>query len=146
MLLSNKVLSWPPSRGGHCAWVNSYHPGAPRTFHQHRCWGSQKSGSKGPSQLKSSPEVTGKQDVGSFRLHHLRARWGEVVRHRKGITGTASQGALGRSLGHDGKTGCPGPNASKKRQGLGEGVCLGDAPRKHGEGVGMGDREGGQGE
>lgn len=119
---------------------------ATRTFHQHRCWEFKRVEGRGPSQLKSSPEVTGKQDVGSFRLRHLRGRWEEVVRHRKRIVDTASQGALGWSLGHDGKTRRPGPNASKSRQGLGEGVCLGDAPRMHGEGVGMGDREGGQGE
>lgn len=101
---------------------------------------------KGPSQLESSPEATGKQDVGSFRLHRLRVGRGEVLRHGDGIVDMASRGALGRSFGHNGKTGCPGPNASKSRQGSGGGVRLGDAPRKHGEGAGMGDREGGQGE
>lgn len=101
---------------------------------------------KGPSQLESSPEATGKQDVGSFRLHRLRVGRGEVLRHGEGIVDMASRGALGRSFGHNGKTGRPGPNASKSRQGSGGGVRLGDAPRKHGEGAGMGDREGGQGE
>lgn len=100
---------------------------------------------KGPSQLESSPEATGKQDVGSFRLHRLRVGRGEVLRHGEGIVDMASRGASGRSFGHNGKTGHPGPNASKSRQGSGGGVRLGDAPRKHGEGAGMGDREGGQG-
>lgn len=92
------------------------------------------------------PPVSRKQDVGSFRLHRLRVGRGEVLRHGEGIVDMASRGALGRSFGHNGKTGRPGPNASKSRQGSGGGVRLGDAPRKHGEGAGMGDREGGQGE
>lgn len=86
MLLRKSYRGLPPE--GSTARANSCHRGAPGSPAHSASTGAGDHGrveGKGPSQLESSPEATGKQDVGSFRLHRLRVGRGEVLRHGEGM-------------------------------------------------------------
>lgn len=121
---------------GHCvAWIPIIQVLlASSLSHQCPCWGGYKGvEGVGPSQQEKSPEVTGKQDVGNILDYTISVTgWGEEKLWDAGREAwTGHQGASWWSWCCDGQTGCPAPNASKGRQGSGNVVCLGDAPRKH---------------
>lgn len=121
---------------GHCvAWIPIIQVLlASSVSHQCPCWGGlQRSGRCGSLPTGEEPRGNWQAGCGEhFRLHYLsdKLRWGEGVRCRKGNIDSPS-GASWWSRCCDGQTGCPALNASKGRQGLGNVVCLGDAPRKH---------------